>query len=181
MGEVIRESSNDGVKVTVVAREESFDILVDIEAGTVLCKKRNQSDFVIKFDTGRGPNTAKQNVHFEYKDLSYGDNWLNQSYKQSFAVAGKIYGSLSLSRKFYLSEERMAQYKEKTEQDDKKQRIKKEEKRKRRVEQKQLGLWFKKNAQYGNIHETVHGGHTVTIYSKNNLTRPYGGGKCSPK
>lgn len=147
-----------GIKITVVIKENHYDIYIDITPEADLSKKIVEKDYTMKLRFHDGRKATEKPIHLEILNKKYRDNEVTNHSK--FSMKNEEYKfEISLAPKLYVLPSKLREA-------EKKQKSKKKAKRKINITGiKTPGLASSK----------------ITKYSQSNINRPYSGGRCTPK
>ena len=147
-----------GIEIVVVIRENHYDFYIDITPQADLSKKIVEKDYTMKLRFNDGRKSTNQPIHLEILNKRYRDNEIANNSK--LAIKNDEYRfEISLSPKLYVLPSKLREA-------EKKQKSKKKAKRKIKINGiKMPGLASSK----------------ITKYSRSNISRPYSGGRCTPK
>lgn len=156
---ITKRTVNKGIEVTVVIREQRYDVYIVITTEADISQKIKCENFSLKFFLSKGAKLDKA-IHLERKNLRLRKESPNVHSLIEFR--GEDYlCKVSLSPRLYVPNQVIAI-----------SEAKKKEKTKTR--NKKIHI----NDKYRPGLSVYKGG---AKYSKNNITRPYQGGRCSPK
>lgn len=160
MGNTItKRISKNGVEVNVVIREQRYDVYIDITPEADISKKMKCEEFSLKFFLASNAKKLEETVHLEKKNLKYSNKSANVHLVLDFRCED-YKCKISLAPKVYVPDELIA-----------------EAKRKHDIKMKNKKKKIRINDKYRPGMAVSKG----TKYSKSNITKPYSGGRCSPK
>lgn len=172
MEKTVRRVSLDGVTLTILVKEESFGVIIDIEEGTALNQKRKFKDCYIKFQVAEKRYIAKKAMHFTLPRQKYDPKQIMVNFKHHYDLKSGLSCTISLAPEFYLSEPLLKKYNRKKVQAEER----KKQKQARKRDEAEMERFYK---EFG---ESDRGGKRgPTVYIGNNAFKPYQGGSCSPK
>lgn len=147
-----------GIEITVVIKENHYDFYIDITPEADLSKKIVEKDYTMKLRFYDNRKAIKEPMHLEILNKKYSDNDITNNSKLN--IKNEEYRfEISLSPKLYVLPSKLHEA-------EKKQKSKKKAKRKIKINGLKVpGLASSK----------------ITKYSQSNISRPYSGGRCTPK
>ena len=155
---ITKRTVNNGVEITVVIREQRYDVYIVITPEADISQKIKCEDFSLKCFLSNGSNLEKS-IHLEKKNLKYSKESANVHLVLEFKCED-YKCKVSLAPQVYVLDEIITRAKKKHE-------IKMRNKNKKiRINDKyRPGLSVSRGVKY----------------SKSNISKPYSGGRCSPK
>lgn len=162
MGKVVRESVLEGVKLRVTPKKNSFDVEVIIPKGRYLPKKASNRLWSISIKKTDENRIFEEKIRVKFTDQKYPKKDLNYTYKKVIVLCDSTEVRICIQPAFYLNQQRREKFWKKREEREKAEQAKRQ--------------------SYVGICTRVGGSsRTRTNYTRNNLFKPYQGGKCSPK
>lgn len=162
MGEVIRKRTiKEGIEINVIIKDRTFDVYVDITPEADLSKKIDCEEFTLKFRSSNQAKKLDRTIRLARKNVKYNNNSDVSNLPLSYQCR-EYKCKISLAPKVYVTDEIIEEIK-----------IKRMEKRKNKPK--------KKKVRFNDKYRPGRSVSSVTKYSKNNITRPYSGGLCTPK
>ena len=147
----------NGIEVTVIMGEKTFDLYITIGAKADITTKHKNDAFTLKFrQTNKGKNLERP-ITLIKKDIKYFQGAASNNIKVMFKTED-YKCEISLSPKLYVSEEVLKA---------------EEEKKLKRTKSEKVQTNSSTKAKIRNFRPI--------FYTKNNIARPYRGGRCSPK
>lgn len=176
-----RTSAMDGVTVSVVLFDHSFNVFVEIDEGCNLAKKRKNSFFSIKFCTDGKSPIIKEHLSLKLRYVEYPDKNFVVNFKETLSMPNGMTCTLSLSPEFYLSKPLIKIYQKQRDKGSEKARKRKMKK----ADQKALDrfyrtAWIGSCSSRTSSQATING-RPATNFTRNNVFKPYQGGGCSSK
>jgi len=145
-----------GIDITVVIKENCYDFYIDITPEVDLSKKIVEKDYTMKLRFHDGRKTINEPIHLEILNKKYRDNEVTNHSK--FSVKNEEYRfEISLSPKLYVLPNKLRE-------------AEKKQKSKKKAKIKINGLIIPGLAS-----------SKIIKYSQSNISRPYSGGRCTPK
>ena len=164
MENITKKAVENGVEVTIVIKGDRFDIIVDIPPETFIAQKLQGKLFNIKIKLKNGHKKTEEPIHFMIKNRSYNNLSITQNYKVRF-TSKDFNGEISIFPELYLLDELLLELNE----------------RKKKSQPKRKKKGKKRKSSLGGIRRPGIAVSRSIPYSKNNVSRPYQGGACSPK
>lgn len=161
---VTRRIKMEGCQITVVMRKEDFDVFVEItpEIDTS-CKIRFRKLMVRFMNTNNAEITGT--VRIEHRNVKYDKSSAYNNVRLKTTTDTYIC-EISLPPKFYVPDSVLKKAEEAAEEKAKKQNRKNN---------------FSDIIVTGPVRHSNKLPHNMTIYTNNNIAKPYVGGRCSPK
>ena len=154
-----------GIEITVVTRENSYDLFVDVTPEADLSKKIVEKDYVMKLILHNKSKSARKPLHLEFLNQKYKDSQANSN--SVIKIKNDMYRfQISLKPTLYFFPSKLAEARIKLIESKKKKKSKKKKIEDIPIEGIKLPGLSTSN---------------FTNYTNSNIGRPYSGGRCSPK
>jgi len=160
MDKVIR-TIKEGVKINVIIKDKVFDVYIDITPEADISQKIKCEEFTLKFRSANQANKLERTIRLARKKVKYNNNSDNENMRLTYTCR-EYKCEISLAPKAYVPDE-----------------IIKENQKKRALKQKTKHK--KRNIRFNDKYRPGRSASSITKYTKNNITKPYSGGRCTPK
>lgn len=154
---ITKRITQNGIEVKIIMRENDFDLHVTITPQADISKKFRCKQFNFKFKLLNGAKERTENLYLKSK-RKYQKSSASQ-YSRFIFKTEEYKCEISLSPQFYVHEEALMQAQEK-------RKIKRND---------------KKNISLENTYKPGMASSRPIGYSRSNITKPYSGGRCTPK
>ena len=164
MGKVIKKRTvKEGIEITVFVMGNVFDVYVDITPEADISSKIKCDEFYLKLRLANDAKKLDRTIHLVRKNVKYNKNSDNSNLRLNY-VCQEYKCEISLSPQVYVSDEFMI-----------------EAKQRRMAKAKQKPKCKRKKIKINDKYRPGISASNITKYSQNNVTRPYFGGRCTPK
>lgn len=159
MNTITMRRKRKGIEINVIIVDNHYDLFIDITPKADLSKKIIDEDYTMKVRFHDGRKATNKPLHLEFLNKKYKDNEVTSNSKITLKNDEYRF-EISLSPKLYVLPSKLLEAQKKQKNKKKSKKIK--------ISTRGLktpGLSFSK----------------ITKYSQSNVSRPYSGGRCSPK
>lgn len=161
---ITKRISKKGVDITVVINRDKYDVYIDITPKADISKKITCNEFKLKFFLSNGAKKINKTLHLEKKGLKYKKNSPNVFVCLDFKC-DEYKCKISIAPQIYVSDDEIA-IARRTQEIKRARRKACAKKKKIRINDKyRPGMSVQKS----------------TNYTISNMSRPYFGGRCTPK
>ena len=158
---IIQRTIRDGIEIIVVIREQRYDVYIDITPEADISKKIKCDEFTLKFFLANGDRKLRETIHLERKNKKYNASSGLSNVRLKFKTE-EYRCEISLAPKVYVPKELI------------------EEAEKERILRKST-LAKRNKVRLNHNYRPKMAISRTTRYNRSNVTRPYSGGRCSPK
>jgi len=159
MNTITMRSRRKGIEINVIIIENHYDLYIDITPNADLSKKIIDEDYTMKVRFHDGRKTTDKLLHLEFLNNKYRDNEVTNNSK--FTLKNDEYRfEISLSPKLYVLPSKLLEAQKKQKKNKKSKKIK---------------------ISTNGLKTPGLSSSKITKYSQSNVSRPYNGGRCSPK
>lgn len=163
MDKVIKKRTiKEGIEITVIINGRIFDVYVDITPEADISKKIKCEEFTIKFRLANDAKKLDKTIRLAKKNLRYNNNSANANLRLGHECR-EYKCEISLTPKVYVPDEVI------------------EEAKIRKMTKPKPPKRKKKKIHFNDRYRPGMSASKITKYSQNNITRPYSGGRCTPK
>jgi len=147
-----------GIEIVVVIRENHYDFYIDITPKADLSKKIVEKDYTMKLRFNDRRKALEEPLHLEILNQKYRDSEVTNNSRLTLKNDNYRF-EISLSPKLYVLPSKLHE-------------AEKNQKKKKKV---------KKKISTNGLKTPGLASSKITKYSQSNISRPYTGGRCSPK